>query len=155
MEKIVVGIDGSEASKGALRWAVEDARARGAEVVALHAYEVPLPAPDAAPSAPVDLPALVAEAHANAQQLAAEVVDELVGNAVSVDVAPIAVEDAPAKALLDASRDADLLVVGSHGHGLSGLFLGSVTLECAQHAACPVVIFRGSAQGVRPTASND
>jgi nucleotide-binding universal stress UspA family protein len=142
VEKIVVGVDGSDASKDALRWAVEDARARGAEVVALHAYEVPVPAPDAAPAPPVDLPALVAEAHANAQQLAAAVVDEVAGNAVSVDIAPIAVEDAPAKALLDASRDADLLVVGSHGHGLSGLFLGSVSLECAQHAACPVVIVR-------------
>jgi nucleotide-binding universal stress UspA family protein len=142
MEKIVVGVDGSDASKDALRWAVEDARARGAEVVALCAYEVPVPAPDAAPAPPVDLPALVAEAHANAQQLATEIVDEVVGNAASVDVAPIAVEEAPAKALLDASRDADLLVVGSHGHGLSGLFLGSVSLECAQHAACPVVIVR-------------
>lgn len=152
MEKIVVGIDGSAASKDALRWAVEDARARSAEVVALHAYEVPAPAPDAAPSSPVDLPALVGEAHADAQQFVAEVVDEVVGNAVSVDVAPIAVEDTPAKALLDASRDADLLVVGSHGHGLSGLFLGSVSLECVQHAACPVLIYRDSE---RPTASND
>jgi nucleotide-binding universal stress UspA family protein len=142
VEKIVVGVDGSNASKDALWWAVEDARARGAEVVALHAYEVPVSAADAAPAAPVDLPALVAEAHANAQQLAAEMVGEVAGNAVSVDVAPIAVEDSPAKALLDASRDADLLVVGSHGHGLSGLFLGSVSLECAQHAACPVVIVR-------------
>ncbi len=61
---------------------------------------------------------------------------------MSVDVAPIAVEDEPTRALIDASRDADLLVVGSHGHGLSGLLLGSVSLECAQHAACPVVIFR-------------
>jgi len=142
MEKIVVGVDGSDASKDALRWAVEDARARGAEVVALHAYEVPVPAPHAVPSSPVDLPALVAEAHDSAQQFVTSVVDEVVGNAVTVDVAPIAVEDAPAKALLDVSRDADLLVVGSHGHGLSGLFLGSVSLECAQHAACPVVIFR-------------
>jgi len=110
MEKIVVGIDGSDASKDALRWAVEDARARGAEVVALHAYEVPVPAADASPAPPVDLPALVAEAHTGAQQFVTKVVDEVVGNAVSVDVAPIAVEDAPAKALLDASRDADLLV---------------------------------------------
>ena len=146
MEKIVVGVDGSDASKNALRWAVEDARARSAEVVALHAYEVPVPAPDAAPSSPVDLPALVAEAHESAQQFVTSVVDEVVGNAVTVDVAPIAVEDAPAKALLDASRDADLLVVGSHGHGLSGLFLGSVSLECALHAACPVLIYRASAQ---------
>jgi nucleotide-binding universal stress UspA family protein len=155
MEKIVVGVDGSEMSKDALRWAVEDARARGAEVVALHAYEVPVPAPDAMPAPPVDLPALVAEAHALAQQLAAEVVDEVVGNTVSVDVAPIAVEGAAARVLLDASRDADLLVVGSHGHGLSGLLLGSVSLECAQHAACPVVIYRGAAEDTRPTASND
>jgi nucleotide-binding universal stress UspA family protein len=155
MEKIVVGIDGSDASRGALLWAVEDARARGAEVVALHAYEVVVPVTDAVPTAPVDLPALTAEVHEDAQQLIAKIVDEVVGSSVSVDVAPIAVEDSPANALLDAARDADLLVVGSHGHGLSGLFLGSVSLECAQHAACPVVIFRGSAQDERPTASND
>jgi nucleotide-binding universal stress UspA family protein len=146
MEKIVVGIDGSDASNDALRWAVEDARARGAEVVALHAYEVPEAAPDAVPAPPVDLPALIAEVHDDAQQFVTKVVDEVVGNSVSVDVAPIAVEDGPAKALLDASRDADLLVVGSHGHGLSGLFLGSVSLECAQHAACPVLIYRASVQ---------
>jgi nucleotide-binding universal stress UspA family protein len=142
VEKIVVGIDGSDASKDALRWAVEDARARGAEVVALHAYEVPVPAPDASPSAPVDLPGLVADVHADAQQYVTKVVDEVIGNVVSVDVAPIAVEDEATRALVDASRDADLLVVGSHGHGLSGLFLGSVSLECAQHSACPVVIVR-------------
>jgi nucleotide-binding universal stress UspA family protein len=155
MEKIVVGIDGSDASKGALRWAVEDARARGAEIVALHAYEVVVPVTDAVPTAPVDLAELTAGVHDDAQQVVAKLVDEVVGNSVSVDVAPIAVEDSPAKALLDAARDADLLVVGSHGHGLSSLFLGSVSLECAQHAACPVVIFRGSAQDERPTASND
>jgi nucleotide-binding universal stress UspA family protein len=146
MEKIVVGIDGSDASKAALRWAVEDARVRGAEVIALHAYEAPAPVLDAAPASPVDLPGLVAEFQEGALRLVTEVVDEVVGNAVTVNVAPIAVEeDRPAKALLDAARDADLLVVGSHGHGLSGLFLGSVSLECAQHAACPVLIHRGSA----------
>jgi nucleotide-binding universal stress UspA family protein len=142
MEKIVVGIDGSDVSKEALRWAVEDARARGAEVVALHAYEVPVPAPEAVPAPPVDLPALVAEAHAGAVQFVTDVVTEVAGDAVTVDVAPIAVEETPARALLDAARDADLLVVGSHGHGLSGLLLGSVSLECAQHAACPVLIYR-------------
>jgi nucleotide-binding universal stress UspA family protein len=144
MQKIVVGIDGSEASKDALRWAVEDARVRGAEVVALHAYEVPLPAPDASPAAPVDLPGLIEETHEGALRFVTEVVDDVVGNAVTVSVAPIAVEDEPARALLDASRDADLLVVGSHGHGLSGLLLGSVSLECAQNAACPVLIWRSS-----------
>jgi nucleotide-binding universal stress UspA family protein len=155
VEKIVVGIDGSNASKDALRWAVEDARARGAEVVALHAYEVPEPAADPTPFAPLNFPELLTEAHEQAQQLVSDLVDEVAGKVVTVDVAPIAVEDTPAKALLDAARDADLLVVGSHGHGLSGLFLGSVSLECAQHAACPVLIVRGSAQAERPTASND
>src|SRR5258705_10886989 len=124
MEKIVVGIDGSDASKDALRWAVEDAQARGAEVVALHAYEVTVPTTDAVPTAPVDLPGLITEVHNDALQFVTEGVREVVGNSMGVDVAPIAVEDAPAKALLDASRDADLLVVGSHGHGLSGLLLG-------------------------------
>jgi nucleotide-binding universal stress UspA family protein len=142
MEKIVVGIDGSDASKDALRWAVEDARARGAEVVALHAYEVTVPTTDAVPTAPVDLPGLITEYRNDALQFVTDGVREVVGNSMGVDVAPIAVEDAPAKALLDASRDADLLVVGSHGHGLSGLLLGSVSLECAQHAACPVLIYR-------------
>jgi nucleotide-binding universal stress UspA family protein len=155
MEKIVVGIDGSDASKGALRWAVEDARARGAEVVALHAYEVVVPVTDAVPTAPVDLFGLTAATQDDAQQFVTKVVEEVVGSSVSVDVAPIAVEESPAKALLDAARDADLLVVGSHGHGLSSLFLGSVSLECAQHAACPVVIFRSAAQDERPTASSD
>jgi nucleotide-binding universal stress UspA family protein len=144
MEKIVVGIDGSDASAAALRWAVEDARARGAEVVALHAYEVPVPAADATPAPPVDLPALVAEVHEGALKFVTEVVENVVGNAVTVNVAPIAVEDEPARALLDAARDADLLVVGSHGHGLSSVLLGSVSFECAQHAPCPVLIHRGS-----------
>jgi nucleotide-binding universal stress UspA family protein len=142
VEKILVGIDGSDASKAALRWAVEDARARGAEVVALHAYEVAVPAADAVPVAPVDLPALAAETHEGALRFVAEIVDEVVGNAVTVNVAPIAVEDEPVRALLDAARDADLLVVGHRGHRLSGL-LGSVSRECAQHAACPVLIHRG------------
>lgn len=144
MEKIVVGIDGSQVSRAALRWAVEDARVRGAEVVALHAYEVPAPAPDASPTAPVDLPGLVTEVHESAVQFVTEIVEEVVGNAVTVNVAPIPVEDTPAKALLDAARDADLLVVGSHGLGFSELLLGSVSLECAQHAACPVLIYRDS-----------
>jgi nucleotide-binding universal stress UspA family protein len=155
VQKIVVGIDGSDASKEALRWAVEDARARGAEVVALHAYDVELPTTDAVPTAPADLPRLTAEIYEEAQQAVSQVVEEVVGSSVSVDVAPIAVEDPPAKALLDAARDADLLVVGSHGHGLSSLFLGSVSLECVRHAACPVVVVRGSTQTERPTASND
>jgi nucleotide-binding universal stress UspA family protein len=148
MEKIVVGIDGSQRSKDALRWAVDHARAGGAEVVALHAYELPAPVLDAAPAAPVDLPGLVTAAHEAALEFVTEVVGEDVGSPVTVNVVPIDVEDSPAKALLEASRDADLLVVGSHGLDVSDLLLGSVSFECAQHASCPVLIYRDSE---RPT----
>jgi nucleotide-binding universal stress UspA family protein len=141
MQKIVVGIDGSGPSREALRWAVDDARARGAEVIALHAYEVPVPAPDATPTAPIDLPGLVEETHEGALRFITEIVEEVAGNEVTVNVAAIAVEDEPARALIDAARDADMLVVGHRGHRLSGL-LGSVSLECAQNAACPVLIHR-------------
>lgn len=53
----------------------------------------------------------------------------------------VGVEGPPAKALLEASKDADLLVVGSRGHGgVSGFLLGSVSQQCARHANCPVAI---------------
>src|SRR5439155_1566013 len=87
MEKIVVGIDGSEASKNALRWAVEDARVRGAEVIALHAYEEPMPALDAGPATPLDLPGLVTEFYEGALKFVTDVVNEVVGNAVTVGAA--------------------------------------------------------------------
>jgi len=135
MQKIVVGVSGSEVSKAALRWAIEDARGRGAEVVALHAYDVEVPSPDATTVEPFDIPALVTEIHEGAQRFVAEVVEEVAGQHATVDVAPIAVEDETAlHALMEASRDADLLVVG---HGL-------ISLELARNAACPVVIYRDS-----------
>jgi nucleotide-binding universal stress UspA family protein len=56
-------------------------------------------------------------------------------------------EGAPATVLVDESRQADLLVVGSRGHGgFAGLLLGSVSQQCSHHAACPVVIVHASAQ---------
>jgi nucleotide-binding universal stress UspA family protein len=135
MQKIVVGISGSEASKAALQWAIEDARARGAEVVALHSYDLEVPSPDATPATPIDIPALVTEIHEGAERFVSEFVDEVVGQPATVDVAPIAVEDeTPLHALVEASRDADLVVVG---HGL-------LSLELARSAACPVVIYRDS-----------
>jgi nucleotide-binding universal stress UspA family protein len=135
MQKIVVGISGSDASKAALLWAIEDARARGAEVVALHSYDVEVPSPDAAPSAPIDIPALVTEIHEGAERFVAEFVQEAVGQPATVDVAPMAVEDETAlHALVEASRDADLVVVG----------YGLLSLELARSAACPVVIYRDS-----------
>lgn len=145
MQKIVVGVDGSEASRNALRWAVEEARLRGARVVALHAWEVPLAAPDVSPAPQLDVAGLVTDLHESAQQLVTSLVDAVVGGDSPVTVEPVAVEGPAASALLDAARDAELLVVGSRGHGgIKGLLLGSVSQECAQQAPCPVVIHHGA-----------
>jgi nucleotide-binding universal stress UspA family protein len=143
MEKIVVGIDGSEASKNALRWAVDEARLRNARVVALHAWETPIASPDATPVQQLDVVTAVTESHDAASQLATEVVEEVVGDDPDQIVTPLVVEGPAAAALIDAARDADLLVVGSRGLGDFGaLLLGSVSQECAHHAPCPVLIHR-------------
>lgn len=147
MQKIVVGIDGSDASKNALRWAVDEGRLRDARVVALHAWETPLPSPDATPVPQLDLAALVTQTHEAALELVTSVVEEVAGGDQSQSVTPVAVEGAAASALIEAARDADLLVVGSRGlGGFGALLLGSVSQECAHHAPCPVLIHRGRAQ---------
>jgi nucleotide-binding universal stress UspA family protein len=144
MKKIVVGIDGSESSKDALRWAVEEGRAHGADLVAVHAYEVALLPTDLVPSAPIDVVDVVTEVHEGALRLVTAVVEEVVGGDTSVKVESIAIEGpSPESVLIDESLDADLLVVGSRGHSeLAELLLGSVTQEVAHHARCPVLIHR-------------
>ena len=134
-----MGVDGSDSSKKALRWAVDNAG--GAEIVALHAYDVQVPAPDATPGPPPDVAGLIAEVHEGAIRLVTSIVDEVAG--ASATVTARAVEGRPAEVLLEAAADADLLVVGSHGAGLAEVLLGSVSLECVQHAPCPVLTHRG------------
>ena len=137
---IVVGIDGSETSKAALRWAVEEARLRHACVRAVHAWwVVPMLkpggqlAPDAADWGAED-----------ATEPVRAFVTETVGEQTDVEITPIAVQGEQASAaLVDAAKDADLLVVGSRGAGgFSGLLLGSISQQCAHHAPCPIVIVR-------------
>jgi nucleotide-binding universal stress UspA family protein len=143
MEKIVVGIDGSEESRNALRFAVEEGEAHGARVVALHAWEAPVAAVDPSLTAPpVDYPALLVEVREAAERFAETFVEEAVGDKRD-RVEPLAVEGSAAAALLDAAEDADLVVVGSRGHGgFARLVLGSVSEQVAHHAPCPVVIHR-------------
>ena len=146
MSEIVVGVDGSAASRDALRWAVAEARLRGASVVALNAWQVPAVPADIAPvpmhTAAFDVTDLLPRLEEGARRLVASVVQEVVGDA-EVDIREAVVEGAPTTALIAASRDAELLVLGSRGHGgFTGLLLGSVSLQVAQHASCPVVICR-------------
>jgi nucleotide-binding universal stress UspA family protein len=138
MKKIVVGVDGSDPAKQALRWAADNAGE--AEVVALHAYDVPLPIPDATPGHPVDFAEIVTRTHEGAVQFVTTIVDEVVGDHRSVRAE--AVEGRAVEVLLEGAADADLLVLGSHGAGRAEFLIGSVSLECVQHASGPVLIYR-------------
>jgi nucleotide-binding universal stress UspA family protein len=146
MAKIVVGVDGSETSKDALRWAIEEARLRDARVMALNAWQVPPVAPDFGPlpgaAVPYELVEMLPRLEEAARRVVEDAVQEVAGGS-DVEVDAVAVEGPPARSLVDAARDADLVVVGSRGHGgFKGLLLGSVSLHVAQHAPCPTVICR-------------
>lgn len=135
---VVVGVDGSQASKDALRWAAKQAQLTGAEVHAVIAWRWPTTY-GWAPDYSVDFAA-------EARKKLEEVVADTLGAAPSVPVSISVIEGHPAKALCDASQGTDLLVVGSRGHGaFTGMLLGSVSQHCVQHASCPVLVFRHSA----------
>lgn len=148
--RVVVGVDGSEASHEALRWAVRHARLIGATVDAVGAYDVPGAAGWSAPAVDADLDEEQAR-----KDLADEIHNVLV-QAEGVALTSHVVRGNPAEVLIGASADAELLVVGNRGRGgFARLLLGSVSLQCAQHASCPVVIIRqGTADdvGVAPKA---
>jgi nucleotide-binding universal stress UspA family protein len=136
METIVVGVDGSEGSEVALRWALREARLRGAKVRVVHAWSYPE----------------VSTYHQAVHMLeipfaedAARLLDRVVGTASSeaegLELEKLVVEGEGAPSLVEAARDASMLVVGSRGlGGFVGLLLGSVSQQCAHHATCPVVI---------------
>ena len=142
-ELIVVGVDGSENSRQALRWAVEEARLRRARVRVVHAWWVyPMVADD------MEAPPLTNDAGGALQTFVAETL----GEEQDVDVDAVVVQGQQASAaLVDAAKDAVLLVVGSRGAGgFSSLLLGSVSQQCAQHASCPVAIVRREVTQNRP-----
>lgn len=135
---IVVGVDGSPTARQALRWAVAEATLRGAPLRVVHAWELAYGEGEIAilASQPARAP-LERAAHAVLDGALREV------DVTGIDVERVVGEGPPARALLDAARGAELLVVGSRGHGgFAGLLLGSVSQQCAQHALCPVVIVR-------------
>jgi nucleotide-binding universal stress UspA family protein len=136
IERIVVGIDGSDGSKRALDWALDAALAHGAAVEAVHAWMTPAVAE---PLAVMSLdPALLAEA-ARAT-LDAAIADADTHGLPAPIVRTVTVASA-AGAILQAAEAADLVVVGARGiGGFRGLLLGSVSQQVANHATCPVVV---------------
>jgi nucleotide-binding universal stress UspA family protein len=137
---VLVGTDGSAASDAALGLAFEEADLRGAAVVALHAWQRPTPArqPEVRPSAPD-----VAQSQTIQERRLQDWIRPWREKYPRVPVELRLAADRPAPALLDAASGAELLVVGSRGHGgFAGLLLGSVSQQVIHRAACPVVVAR-------------
>jgi nucleotide-binding universal stress UspA family protein len=131
---IVVGYDGSEASGAAVRWAAVEARLRGVPLTVVHAWEVYVGAP-----APMALP--VADLKAAAERVLEEGVEH--ARKEAPDVRGVLGRGGSATALIDAAREADLVVVGTRGHGgFAELVLGSTAATVASHARCPAVVVR-------------
>ena len=137
--RIVVGVDGSTPSKSALAWAVRQARLTGATVEAVIAWEYPVNYRYPVPVLP----------NMDFGELAGQVVALAIADVCSLDeqvtITPKVVEGNAARVLLNASAGADLLVVGSRGHGgFVEALLGSTGQHCVHYATCPVVVIRDS-----------
>lgn len=141
--RIVVGIDGSPESAAALRWALAEGALRGVVVVAVHAWTFVPPSAMGEPGV-IPIAATNLMDDLSLQRQAAEAaLGEALGDTGEAEVELIVTEGAPGDVLVDAARDADLVVVGSRGRGgFKGALLGSVSQHVVQHASCPVVIVR-------------
>ncbi|HEX5029534.1 MAG TPA: universal stress protein [Gaiellaceae bacterium] len=144
---IVVGVDGSEASRDAIRWAAEEARLRSTSLVAVYAWSFIPPQPIGDPgmlAVPVgDLPGQL-DAEKDAARAALDAaVDEVLGGEQGVEVERKLAEGDAGDVLVAESADAELLVVGSHGRsGFKAAILGSVSRHVVAHASCPVVVVK-------------
>ncbi|MGH2971598.1 MAG: universal stress protein [Gaiellaceae bacterium] len=146
MNVIVVGVDQSAGAKAALMFAHEEARLRGAALRAVHAWRFGYNGYIGYAGFEGGAPA-VGDDISELREAAAAALDATVREALPspglVEIEQRVVEGTAGAVLIDESRNADLLVVGSRGHGgFAQLLLGSVSQQCAHHAACPVVIVR-------------
>nr|WP_253259734.1 universal stress protein [Subtercola boreus] len=131
--RVVVGLDGSEASLDALRRAVLVAEGIGATVQTVVAWHTP--------SSVGTFGYSDWTAEADAEQIRDTATETVFGDAPPDWLTPTVREGYPAQVLIDESRGAEMLIVGSRGHGgFAGLLLGSVSTACAEHAHCPVLI---------------
>ncbi|MFC3985209.1 universal stress protein [Streptosporangium jomthongense] len=133
---IIVGVDGSEASTDALRWAARQAHLTGATLKVIRAWQLP-------PQYGFPVDYSDADFDEEARKQTQQAIAEVLGTDPQVHLVTEVIQSPPAPALIDASATADLLVVGSHGRGaFARMLLGSVSLHCVQHAICPVVVVR-------------
>ena len=145
----MVGVDGSEGARAALRFALEEAQLRDATLHVVHAWRLPLY--EGVPGAfvvegPLEPTPPFDEVREALEKAAERLVDAALRDLaeegeLGVQVRRDVVDAAPSRALIELAEGADLLVVGSRGRGgFRGLHLGSVGAQCARHAPCPVAI---------------
>jgi nucleotide-binding universal stress UspA family protein len=143
--RIIAGVDGSPPSIAALRWAIHQAELTGGTIDAVIVWEFPVVAGGFgwAPNKAFD--------PTEYTELAAKTLNAAVAEASpppGVIVNLVVKEGNPAQVLLYAAKDADLLVVGNRGHGpFVDALIGSVSVRCLHHAACPVVVVRTPPNG--------
>lgn len=138
--RIVVGVDGSPGSRTALMWAMKQAGLTGAIVEAVTAWQDP-----AVYGTALGWMGAAFEGDTYAATMM-KVLDDVIAEVsglmpAGVTVLPRVVQGHPVEVLLQAGAGAQLLVVGSRGHGtFAGIMLGSVSQHCVQHPPCPVVV---------------
>ena len=137
--RVVVGVDGSEQSKQALRWARRLAADTGARLEAVIAWEYPMMTGWGTGLMPLDF-----DLRADMDKVLTETVDATFGADRPAGLILTVAEGHPARVLIEHSTDALMLVVGSRGHGgFAGLLLGSISQSVAEHASCPVLVVHG------------
>jgi nucleotide-binding universal stress UspA family protein len=135
--RVVVGIDGSEQSKQALRWAAHFAKATGAQLEAVAAWQYPFGYGWSA--VPVEW-----SPEQDTEKILTATIDEVMGADRPADMVLEVLDGNPAKVLITRGKGAQMIVVGSRGHGgFAGLLLGSVSSSVAEHATCPVLVVHG------------
>jgi len=143
--RIVVGVDGSTQSRQALRWAAQFATSTDSTVRAVSAWE--FPATYGWASWPNDW-----DPPRDAERLIDETVAQTFDGPPPVALEKVVREGSAAKILIDESRFATMVVVGSRGHGgMAGVLLGSVSAKVAEYASCPVLVVHGEKLPPAPT----
>lgn len=139
---IVAGVDGSESSRAALHWAHQEASHHGASLTVVSTWHTPT-LPMSPPYGSVTEKGYADVPRTGALALLEGLVADLEERTPAVDVTSAVEEGHPAEVLIERSKECDLLVVGSRGHGgFAGMLLGSVSQHLVAHAHCPVVVVR-------------
>lgn len=136
---IVVGVDGSQASLAALRWALHEAALRQVDLRVVGVVDIRMQ-----PMVPLGDKLGTDLMDAMVRQVE-DVIDKVKDDASAVDIEQDVRAGHPSSQLIDLSKDAELLVVGRRGHSaLAGLIMGSVATQVSAHADCPVVVVHES-----------